>query len=275
MPESITTYTVLQCDEEINQKNVSLLASADRIEDAKSRKIVQELHLANCQSHRVIYTAKLFKGRKIGRMIPSSPSATLTSRRVRGFLFDNTCIDIDMENSNMRIIESLCKQNGLQCPVLSAFNARRKHFFFFFFFFFLLCKDFKVNRDEAKELFSSLPFGGSYAVWCEKYKIYDKEPCYVSSVKDELRVITKKLLDLPENRIFREFAESSGKAKNVEGSAFAHYVYTNELEIITTCGQSLKNKGYAVNAYLHDGLYIKSNAELITTDLFTDNLLGM
>ena len=99
-------------------------------------------------------------GIEYGRVYPyRSLGAVGIRRELRGSLFNDNMIDIDIENCHPVLSKQLCDANGIKNKYLSKYVDERP----------LLLKEiqdfYKVDRDNAKVLFIILLYFGSFERW--------------------------------------------------------------------------------------------------------------
>ena len=164
--------------------------------------------------------------------------------------------DCDISNCHPVLLVQMCKQYGVPCETLERCNEERD----------ALIAETGLDKRQFKQLFFS---GVMYHPTCDddqlarKLKRFgiDSEPQLFTALRQEMRVITERLLAL--QPCYLEYAKSvkGDDYYNLPGTALAYVVQTAEKRCVHALYQFWCSKGIDVGALIHDGLHVSTEAQ--------------
>jgi len=194
----------------------------------------------------------------------------------RGMLCKGIYVDVDMVNSNYKILESIAIINGIEHEVLREYNKSRENTLK------ELGKRMKRTRKEMKELFSSIICGGSLNTWMKKYKV-DRVPDEVYTLIKEIDKIGEEILKLNKYKKYLEIGVASKRKKtkavkkdeelyNVAGTALSFLLQDIESEILLCFVKRAKEKhNIKAGVMMHDGcLFYYDKSDKIPDEILRD-----
>lgn len=188
--------------------------------------------------------------------------------------------DIDICACHPSIFVCLAREHSIEVPTLQRYveetkawrkNCAEHHG--------LVLKDGAPNIDAAKEVFTLLIYGGSYAKrrreWKEWYGVSSKPMKFVEDIATELRMLREKVIVMPKYKPFVEQLtkrysskkrrdDLTGKwslpsADQVQRSVWAMLCQRLEDEALTAIRQAVESVGLVVFALVFDGLMVYHN----------------
>lgn len=249
----------------------------DRLIRVQSPLITKEqydklLQLQKCkgQSHVVIYTKNEYDGISSGRYLASNKvSMQSLSSALRGILCDSLCVDVDMQNSNLNIVENLARIYKIEHSFLTRFNKNREDILTD------LGKELHLPRKVIKILFTSLVCGGSPNTWMKTNHVEKQQqqlPAYVYELERDIRRIRDILLSYEENHKYVDIAIATQLRKkslffNVEGSAFSFMLQDIESQLLLCFVERAKNQHKLhANTLMHDGALFRYEKGAVIPD---------
>ena len=208
---------------------------------------------------------------KWGRVFPQkSLGLTGFGKATRNTLIDGLYYDFDLENAQPRIIQNICRSNGIPCPMIDKYCASREAILDD------IANTYSVATKSAKRLMLRLCFFGTFKGWCIELNMTNQQALpFITSFERELQVIAEETKQV--NSSLYESARKSKAAKtnssNVLGSFYALYLQEYELRVVGAVMQWLmhetkvmhhpKTSGHYVGAYEYDGIkLLKSNVDV-------------
>jgi len=173
----------------------------------------------------VVY--KKSSNHKYGRVFPvKALGFTSFSRKIRNTLMYENYIDIDLKNAQIEIIYNIAKSNNINLKYIKKYCEKRDEILQ------NVMTEYSVNKKQAKELFLTLGFFGSFDSWKEHNKIKNTNSIkfidkYIDDIKTFYKAIKK------ENEKLYETAKKQ-KPSNIKGSFLSLYLQEWETRIIDT-----------------------------------------
>lgn len=182
----------------------------------------------------------------IGRVYPEKAlSLAMMRRTIRHTLVKGNYIDIDMENCQPTILKQLCDANDIPINYLNQYITGRSD----------ILKEvmttYEVNRDDAKLLFISLMYYGSFDKWLESIGKYGEPTLFITNFIKELKTIGLHISS--HNPELVKIVKKLEK-KNEIGSVVAIAMQDYECRILEVAYTTLKSPKNAVLTF--DGIMI-------------------
>lgn len=157
-------------------------------------------------------------------------------RVVRNSLILDLYYDFDLVSAHQAIVVSLCKRANIPCPIIKKYVEQRD---------LILketCEFYNVDKDEAKDLFIRLNFGGGFEKWVVDNKIIKTTPTdfvvsyqrEVKDIADKFKAFNKPLWEVIKGRKIKE--------EEALRSFFATYLQEWEVRIVSSCLNHLLNE---------------------------------
>ena len=207
------------------------------------------------------------KGMKYGRVFPAKSLGAVGIRReLRGTLFNNNMVDIDIENCHPELSNQICEANGLKNKYLNRYVKNRPELLQ------QIQEQYSVDRDSAKTLFIMLLYFGSFERWGKDRNISDQPIEFVTKFKKELSSIGDHIIK--ENEDLRKAVikiKDSGKSEHqIKSSTVSYYFQEIENQILETVYLYCVDKGYINKccSLAYDGLMIPK--ELYKVELLSE-----
>lgn len=188
----------------------------------------------------------------LGRVYPHKSLSLCSLRReIRHTLASGNYVDIDVSNAHPEILNQLCKHNNIKTKYLSHYVNNRDEILI------ETMKIYKCTRDEAKKLYISLMYYGSFDSWESSE---NKEPTdFIYNFVNELKILSEKFINV--NPDIVKIVKALQK-KNLKGSVMSIILQEKE-RIILECVYSylidkkIIEKNDCVLCF--DGIMIKQN----------------
>ena len=150
----------------------------------EKQQLIAYRNLINKETGLVAVKYEKSKGSKYGRVFPArSLGAVGIRRELRGTLFNNNMIDIDIENCHPELSNQICQANGIQNKYLNKYVTQRPELLLD------IQNTYNVDRDSAKTLFIMLLYFGSFDRWAKDRNIVGESNKFVDKFKKELSLI--------------------------------------------------------------------------------------
>lgn len=201
---------------------------------------------------------------KYGRVFPTKALGfTSFSKNVRNTLMKDNYIDFDIKNCQVEIIKNVAENNEMELKSIGYYCHNRDNVLE------EVSNTYDVTRKQAKSLFLTLSFYGTFNSWCNKNKIVGKKSLpfidtYIRDIDSFYNTIKK------ENISLYNLARKKNK-ENVKGSFLSLYLQEQEAQIIdsvvyylaeNTDIMNYPNTTYKVGTYEYDGIkLLKKNVE--------------
>jgi hypothetical protein len=188
----------------------------------------------------------------LGRVYPAKSLSLCSLRReIRHTLAHNIYTDIDVANCHPEILNQLCLHHNIKTKYLNKYVSNRDE----------ILKEtmdnYNCTRDEAKKLFISLMYYGSFDSWPNAHK---KEPTdFIYNFINELKLISEKFINV--NPDIVKIVKALQK-KNLKGSVMSIILQEKE-RLILECVYNYLNSKKIINkndcVLCFDGIMIKAN----------------
>lgn len=187
------------------------------------------------------------KHNNLGRSFEAKGTICWTSmeRKLRNSLIRGLVYDVDMVCCQPNILRQICENENWNCHKLIQLIETRKDFVR------IVCDNYKVSNKIAKELISTIMFGGSLSSWKKDNNLPEDDFVEFNEGCEDLRreiidISTKiKLENLPLFKVIKTLKEESGKVWNNElGSFLANYLQHQEFIVIDFAMDWLDKRGY-------------------------------
>ena len=221
--------------------------------------------------------------RKYGRYLVKNShmrSCTIMYNSLRGPLFGDTEIDIDIVNCHPNILLSLVPEN-VDAEALASYCKNREQVIEMFTFDRKQLADYNQKRqtnyeckDLVKTLFTILMYGGTVATWEKEFELDNStytSPAFLNEYIDELQMLTsiivrdKRFQDIK----LETYQYKMTKEKERKGAAFDEEKFTvskskhlavilqdYERRIVETAMEFLKDNGVTLTSYNYDGFQV-------------------
>ena len=188
----------------------------------------------------------------LGRVYPAKSLSLCSLRReIRHTLAHGNYVDIDVANAHPEILNQLCIHHDIKTKYLNQYVSNRTEILK------ETMEQYECSRDEAKTLFISLMYYGSFESWPNSNK---KEPTdFIYNFINELKLISEKFINV--NPDIVKIVKALQK-KNLKGSVMSIILQEKE-RIILECvynylvSKKIINKNDCVLCF--DGIMIKAN----------------
>jgi len=188
----------------------------------------------------------------LGRVYPAKSLSLCSLRReIRHTLAYGNYVDIDVSNAHPEILNQLCMHHGIKTKYLNQYVNNRVE----------ILKEtmtnYECSRDEAKTLFISLMYYGSFESWSNSNK---KEPTdFIYNFINELKLISEKFISVNPDVV--KIVKALQK-KNLKGSVMSIILQEKE-RLILECVYNYLNNKKIINkndcVLCFDGIMIKAN----------------
>ena len=214
------------------------------------------------EGHFVDYSKVIYKkGRYYCNNKVKNDSASLQNikGRVRRLLCDGRLKGIDMCNAHIEIIKNLCiflKIDNDKYSILNDYCENRQKYIE------EIISSFKCSRDDAKEFFLILLFGGNYNTWLLDKNYMNKKnnitPFMSRFIEayDEIKYIINKVDVLDGFKAIQK--KVCNKADyTIFNSALALFLQEIESKIFIVIKNYLENMGCIIRVPIHDGIWFE------------------
>jgi len=205
----------------------------------------------------------------IGRVNPlQSLSVGSLRRDIRHLVCAEYYTDIDIKNCHPVIISQLCELNNMETPNLTKYVNNRDDILT------NTMECFGVNRDNAKQLYIRLLYGGKYNTWLKDNKLTDKNCDIVSYIKNyekEVNIIKERVWDANvdiQDKIISVVDKMDKKHKCPKRTLLSIYNQTIERMCLEQIVIELTEQGAIVNndcVLCYDGVMIRKGRKFNLT----------
>lgn len=261
----------LECIEYPNVEVLDKLINSDLLKTVKydkdefgksyenERKHVEAYRSKVTKDGTVKVTYKKYNSMKYGRVYCIDSLGAITIRKeLRGSLFIDKYVDLDMCNCHPNIFYQIAKLHKIDCPSLEKYILNRDIILS------TIMAYYNVDRFTAKSLFIRLLYLGGFKSWAQDNKITKAELPFITKIKKELNLIADKIVSdnpllverVSDNLDKKKKPYTSHKLKCCVVSYFNQEIECRILEqIYLYC----KSKGYIKNnvcCLCYDGIMI-------------------
>jgi hypothetical protein len=187
----------------------------------------------------------------LGRVYPHKSLSLCSLRReIRHTLAFGNYVDIDISNAHPEILNQLCVNNNIKTKYLNQYVNNRDNILM------ETMQYYECNRDEAKKLYITLMYYGSFDNWGSNI---NKEPTdFIYNFINELKIISEKFINA--NSDIVKIVKALQK-KNLKGSVMSIILQEKERIILECVYNYLIKKKIIQNdcVLCFDGIMIKQN----------------
>ena len=185
-------------------------------------------------------------GRLTGRvMVSNTPNLVSLALYSKGTLLYDHYINLDIINYHASVLLSLCRQLGIDCPLVETYVYSRDYWLE------LVKKRYNVEKKDAKLLFSVLLTVGSFHSWKMQCKITAGEIKEVRAFREEVEDVTERVvLQFPQ---YGSIVRTKGKSNLNCLISFIVRDYENAILELVLKNYSNVRRGIVLNG---DGIYI-------------------
>ena len=176
---------------------------------------------------------------KYGRVFPKkSLGLTSFSKKIRNTFLKDNYIDLDLSNAQPAIVYNICKSNDIKCPFIEEYIQDRDRILQD------VIDNYNVTRKDAKQLFISLAFFGTFKGWASSLKLNKPELKFIKMFSKELKSIST--IIKKQNPTLYNTARKLNET-NSDGSFFSLYLQEYETRIMECVIDWLSNKTTILN----------------------------
>jgi P4 family phage/plasmid primase-like protien len=181
-----------------------------------------------------------------GRVNPYKSLGLFSFRKaIRHTLAKNTFVDIDIENCHPQLLVQICEANKIKCTYLRKYIDHREKYLL------EVSEKYNVTRDEAKTLFISLLYFGSFKNWVKNHE--HTESSFIKSFTKELKKIGEIIYE--NNQELKSNISENKKNTNIIASVCSYFLQDYEHKILEH-----------IYIYCIDNGYIKNNICVLCAD---------
>jgi hypothetical protein len=243
LKSSTSQLNEIVCKEQINIETLDKLIKSDLLIINGWNPIAEKYH--SNEREQLIEYKKLVKNgyanvkyskidgmNNYGRVNPKKALGLFCIRRqVRHTLAKTSMVDVDIINAHPVMLNQICKQNNIECDNLQDYVDNRNDYLN------KVMNSYKVSKDDAKNLFISILYYGSFETWAEKHNITAKPPVFIKNLKSEMKTIgTEIVKNNPEIvELIKKRKNKQGKKDyNEIGSVVSYFLQEIECRILET-----------------------------------------
>ena len=198
------------------------------------------------------------KGSKYGRVFPArSLGAVGIRRELRGTLFNNNMVDIDIENCHPELSNQICQANGIQNKYLNKYVTQRPELLLD------IQNTYNVDRDSAKTLFIMLLYFGSFDRWAKDRNIAGESNKFVDKFKKELSLIGDHIVKENDDlkKVITKIKGTDASEHQIKSSTVSYYFQEIENQILECIYEYCISKKYISKccSLCYDGLMIEKD----------------
>lgn len=247
---------VSECFYELVDKKLLLMLIHSNISDDEWNYRTQlSKYLKNYDDKSGCVIVKYYQKDNIGRIYPNdSLGFSQMKREIRHTLAYEKMIDIDIVNCQPTLFYEVSKQMNIQeNKNIEKYIKNRDQYLD------IICSHYHVNREQSKNMFISMLYGGSIQKWKDIHNVDSniQDIDIIQKWKQEIEFITNKILS--NNNHIIDYVKSKD-TKNINGSALSYYLQNIELSIIEFVYKYCCQYGYIINnvcSICHDGIMIE------------------
>ena len=127
---------------------------------------------------------------KYGRVYCEDSLGAITIRKeLRGSLFVDKYVDLDMCNCHPNIYYQIAKLHNIDCPCLEKYILQRETVLE------IIMTHYNVERCVAKQLFIRLLYIGGFGTWADEHGITELMIPFIVNLKEEIQQIASKIIE--------------------------------------------------------------------------------
>jgi len=208
---------------------------------------------ANAYYNNVDYKVKDYCKITLGRMYPDNVKGSYQNmfNTLRRLVIDGNLYSLDIENAHPTLLEQCCAKVGYISIPLNIYNKNRKKVIV------ELMEHYKTSRDNIKNLFVRMSFGGTPDAWATDFKIknvahhhsiteFHKEIVYIKTEKANLFQNFNDALN------YYGVYEKRKKGSRLYDSVLAVYLQDLERQCMSITRAVCKAEGIEVQSLIHD-----------------------
>lgn len=189
-------------------------------------------------------------GKEVGVCLQSMP------RNIRNALASNIYHDIDIVNCHPTLFAHKAKLLHVATPSLNFYNENRDTVLH------LIMDKSGCTREQAKNLFIRVLYGGKVSTWCQENGIdMQTLPKYILALENEVKMVEFEFVTKNP-----EFAKVVKTIKGGDGfkfsSALSYFLCNLEYDCISALTDFLQSQDWVVGANMFDGLLVEKRADI-------------
>jgi len=271
-----SVFDNIKCQEEINTNLLNKLINSDLLVKVWD-KVDESEYIYENEKEQLEKYLKLFKGNicdvtykfsndmSLGRVYPHKSLSLCTIRReIRHTIARDYYVDIDIKNCHPVLLNHLCELNDIDNEKLSKYINNRDEIIN------NVIKEYQVTKDEAKNLFISIIYGGSFSSWCSRYKVNNDKPNkFIINFSKEIKNISKQIKEVNE-KILSQIMKKK-KNKNDLSVIMSYLLQDLERRILEDIYKYCIKKDY-INKSINDCVLCYDGI-MIKKDKYNNNIL--
>jgi len=178
------------------------------------------------------------------------PDINALPRWIKQTLLHQKYVDVDIANCHPSILLKLCNKHNIRCEALTRYCNNRD-----------LCLSeimdiYKCSKQDAKDLFNIMNFGGGFTTWVEDKKIVDSiESEFIKTYYEEAKRIKEQFVVIPDYKKFFDMAKlEKDNPYDIVNSGMALIMQHYESGYLVKALEFVKNTNMYIPA--HDGFYL-------------------
>jgi hypothetical protein len=201
------------------------------------------------QKSNIIHTKYSFSKNLVsyGRLFSKTPSLSSMPREIRNTLAYKCYYDIDFVNCHPMILSQYCNKNNIRCDMLDSYIKNRNKILDD------ICKENKIERDDAKQLVLALMNGG------KGNNFADNDETFLGKFKIEMNKIQDTICNINSDE-FKKIQKR--KDYNCKGSLINILLCKKEHELLMNSVAFMTEKGYNVDVLVFDGFMVRKDKPL-------------
>ena len=251
-----------------NIKNIEKLLKSDLLQLVKHKSGLYENERHHLESYKSLIDinnevkvryVKKDKYNFFGRSYCKAHMGAIALRReIRGTIFGDIYTDIDIVNCHPSLILQIAQMYEIECPQLTNYVTNRTKVLS------EVMNYYKVNRDQAKNLFIILLYDGQFSLWSRIHKVRKQELPFIAQMKKEFNTISEKVIS--NNQHLRSIVKNKlielnkyESERKVDKTTLAYYAHEIECRILDQVYLYCVDKGvikHKVVSPAYDGLMI-------------------
>ena len=154
------------------------------------RKHLESYKLKVDRNGKVTVVYKKFNLMKYGRVYCVDSLGAISIRKeIRGSLFVDKYVDLDMCNCHPNIYYQIAKLHNIDCPCLEKYILQRETVLE------MIMAHYNVERCVAKQLFIRLLYIGGFGTWADEHGITELMIPFIVNLKEEIQQIASKIIE--------------------------------------------------------------------------------
>lgn len=213
------------------------------------------------------YRHTLENGKEYGRYYAPKGCIQPIKGEIRNLVLNDSAYEVDMRNAHPTIMYQMAKKFGVELPGIENYVIHRGKILQ------EVQELYKVDKDQSKELFIRVMFGGKLQTWLKDNEIEETEHHQsILDFEEDINILKGVLASkIPDWEAYKKEAvkqddverkeydknKNRRKKKKVPvNSALAYTLQTIEATIMVDVLKCLQDKKYKTIALVHDGIYV-------------------